>query len=156
MASKNPKSKKKIQIYNLIKKSLDKDEKMLSSWKENSIVSQFNKRKKNELQIINRNFYHIISQAMKINKKTNGKLDITVGKLINIWGFGTREKPTIYPSMKKIQNNMFDFGSRHLKIIKKNSKIYLTKDINGIEINLSTLGEGFATDHISYILKKKR
>ncbi|WAI19172.1 MAG: FAD:protein FMN transferase [Buchnera aphidicola (Brevicoryne brassicae)] len=127
---------------------------MLSSWKKKSIVSQFNKRKKNELQIINKNFYHIILKAVEINKKTNGKLDITVGSLINIWGFGNKAKPTRYPSIKKIKKNISFSGIQHLKIIKNNCKTYLKKDINGIEINLSTLGEGFATDHLSYILKK--
>lgn len=93
--------------------------------------------------------------ALKINKKTHGKLDITIGSLIDIWGFGTKEKPIIYPSEKKINKYITFSGSQHLKIIKNSSGIYLEKNINGIKINLSTLGEGFAVDHVSYILKKK-
>ncbi|ADP67742.1 hypothetical protein CWU_01485 [Buchnera aphidicola str. JF98 (Acyrthosiphon pisum)] len=34
--------------------------------------------------------------------------------------------------------------------------MFLEKDIDGIEINLSTLGEGFAVDHLSRILTKKK
>jgi thiamine biosynthesis lipoprotein len=150
-----PNLKNKIYIKNLIQKYLDQDENMLSSWKKNSIVSQFNKRKKNQPQIINKKFYRIILMALKINKKTHGKLDITIGSLIDIWGFGTKEKPIIYPSEKKINKYITFSGSQHLKIIKNSSGIYLEKNINGIKINLSTLGEGFAVDHVSYILKKK-
>lgn len=150
-----PNLKKKIHIKNLIQKCLDNDEKMLSSWKKKSIVSQFNRRKKNELQIINKNFYRILLKAIEVNKKTNGKLDITIGSLINTWGFGNKEKPISYPSIKKIKKNLFFSGMKHLKIIKNNFKTYLKKDINNIEINLSTLGEGFAVDHLSYVLQKK-
>lgn len=91
----------KKNIRSSIQKCLDKDEKMLSSWKENSIVSKFNNRKKNEPQPINKNFYHIILEAMKIHKKTNKKLDITIGSLINIWGFGEKKNLIITPLQKQ-------------------------------------------------------
>ncbi|MDE5286003.1 MAG: FAD:protein FMN transferase, partial [Buchnera aphidicola] len=81
-------------LQNLIQKNLDQDEDMLSSWKKNSVVSQFNNRKKNQLQLINQKFFKIIQTISKINKKTHGKLDITIGKLINMWGFGTKKKPS--------------------------------------------------------------
>ncbi|QIQ41819.1 MAG: thiamine biosynthesis protein ApbE [Buchnera aphidicola (Microlophium carnosum)] len=150
-----PNLKNKAYIKNLIQKYLDQDETMLSSWKKNSIVSEFNKRKKNQLQKINKDFFNIISIALKINKKTHGKLDITISPLINIWGFGTKKKPTTYPSKKKIKEKIHLSGSQHLKLIKNSFGMFLEKDMNGIEINLSTLGEGFAVDHLAYILKKK-
>ncbi|QCI20373.1 FAD:protein FMN transferase ApbE [Buchnera aphidicola (Brachycaudus cardui)] len=149
-----PNLKNKIYIKTLIEKCLYEDEKMLSSWEKNSLVSKFNKLKKNQLQIINKNFYHIISSAMKINKKTNGKLDITISRLINIWGFGIKKKPTSFPSSKTIKKNLSLSGTQHLKLIKNFFGFYLTKDIDDIEINLSTFGEGFAVDHLSYTLKK--
>lgn len=150
-----PNLEKKTNIKNLIQKCLDRDENMLSSWKKNSIVSQFNRCKKNQPQIINKEFFRIISTALKINKKTHGKLDITIGSLIDIWGFGVQEKPNHYPNKKKIKNNIAISGSKHLKLIHNSVGLYLEKDINGIKINLSTLGEGFAADHLSYILNKK-
>ncbi|ADP66048.1 putative thiamine biosynthesis protein ApbE precursor [Buchnera aphidicola str. LL01 (Acyrthosiphon pisum)] len=72
-----------------------------------------------------------------------------------MWGFGTKEKLTHYPSKKKIKEKIFLSGSQHLKLIKNSFGMFLEKDIDGIEINLSTLGEGFAVDHLSRILTKK-
>ncbi|BFR92036.1 hypothetical protein Buap_2180 [Buchnera aphidicola str. APS (Acyrthosiphon pisum)] len=151
-----PNLKNKKYIKNLIQQNLDEDEKMLSSWKKNSLVSQFNRLKKHQRQIINQDFFKIISTALKINRKTNGKLDITISRLINMWGFGTKEKLTHYPSKKKIKEKIFLSGSQHLKLIKNSFGMFLEKDIDGIEINLSTLGEGFAVDHLSRILTKKK
>ncbi|QCI21536.1 FAD:protein FMN transferase ApbE [Buchnera aphidicola (Hyadaphis tataricae)] len=146
----------KTLIYHLIQKTLNQDENMISSWKKQSIVSKFNKLKKNELQSINKNFYHILLTALKINKKTYGKLDITISSLINIWGFGNKDKPMNYPSIKKIKKKLSLSGSQHLKIIKNHFGIYLKKNIDNIQINLSTLGEGFAADHVAYVLKKNK
>ncbi|CAL4321586.1 FAD:protein FMN transferase [Buchnera aphidicola (Hyalopterus amygdali)] len=146
----------KFYLKNLIQKTLDKDEEMLSSWKKNSIIYQFNQLKKNKILNINKNLLKIILISLKINKKTYGKLDITIGKLINMWGFGNKKKPYNYPSIKKIQKNISLTGIQHLKITSNSMGNYIQKDINGIEINLSTLGEGFAVDHIASILKKKK
>lgn len=151
-----PDLKNKKYTKKLIQKYLDQDENMLSSWKKNSIVSQFNRRKKNQLQAINKNFFNIILKALQINKKTDGKLDITISPLINIWGFGTKKKPNSYPSETQIKKKIYFSGSQHLKLIQNSFGMFIEKDINGVEINLSTLGEGFAVDHISCILNKRR
>lgn len=150
-----PKINNTKHIHKLIKKYLHQDENMLSSWKKKSLVSQFNTKKKHQLQVINKDFFRIISMALKINKKTSGKLDITIGSLINIWGFGDKDKPIRWPSKKEIEKNIVFSGSEHLKLIHNLHGLYLEKDINGLEINLSTLGEGFAVDHLSYILRKQ-
>lgn len=145
----------KLYIKNLIQKNLNEDEELLSSWKENSLVSKFNKIKKNKLLVINESFFKIISTALKINKKTSGKLDITIGNLINIWGFGEQKKLYRYPSINKIKKNIALTGIQHLKLISNSTGNYIKKNLDGIKINLSTLGEGFAADHLSSILKKE-
>ncbi|WP_186821876.1 FAD:protein FMN transferase [Buchnera aphidicola] len=145
----------KLYIKHLIQKNLDKDEELLSSWKKNSLVSKFNKLKKNKLLSINEEFFKIISIAFKINKKTYGKLDITIGNLINIWGFGNKKKPYNYPSINEIKKNISLTGIKHLTLIRNSTGNYIKKDLDGIKINLSTLGEGFATDHLASVLKKE-
>jgi thiamine biosynthesis lipoprotein len=144
-----------LHIKNLIQRKLDEDEKLLSSWKKNSLVSKFNKLKKNQLLAIDKKFFKIISIALKINKKTYGKLDITIGNLINIWGFGNQKKPHNYPSINKIKQVMALTGMKHLSLISNANKHYIKKNIDGMKINLSTLGEGFAADHLSSVLKKE-
>lgn len=151
----NMKTKNIKYLKKLIQKNLDADERLLSPWKQESLVYKFNKLKKYKLLKINKNFLKIILKAFEIHYKTNGKLDVTIGNLINIWGFGTQKKPHHYPSKKIIKNNMNLTGIHHLKIINNSYGIYLKKNINGIKINLSTLGEGFAVDHLSCILKKR-
>lgn len=72
---------------------------------------------------------------------------------MGIWG---KKKPNNYPSPKTIKKHVSFSGMHHLKIIKTNFGIYLTKDISEMKINLSTLGEGFAVDHLAYILNKQK
>lgn len=139
-------------IKKLIQNNLNKDEQLLSPWKQQSLVYKFNQLKKQKLLKINKNFLKIILIALNSHKNTYGKLDITIGSLINIWGFGTQKKPYNYPTIKMIKKNINLTGIQHLTIIQNSKGIYLKKNIDGMQINLSTLGEGFAVDHLSCIL----
>lgn len=143
---------KQKNIKNIIQNNLNKDENMLSLWKKNSIVSQFNNNKKNILQPINKKICQTIYNLLKINKKTEGKLDITAGSLINLWGFGNKKKLHHYPTNKEIKKEISLTGSKYLQLIYNVKGCYLQKKINGIKINLSTIGEGFAVDHLSSVL----
>ncbi|QCI24312.1 FAD:protein FMN transferase ApbE [Buchnera aphidicola (Muscaphis stroyani)] len=145
----------KEKIKYLIQKLLDKDENMLSPWKKKSLVSKFNKCKKKTPQLISNDFFKILKMAFCINKKTQGKLDITTGSLIDIWGFGIRKKPSRFPSLYKIKKNMNLIGNQHLKLFQNSNGKFLEKDIDSIKINLSSLGEGFAVDHLSNLLQKQ-
>ncbi|WP_367673273.1 FAD:protein FMN transferase [Buchnera aphidicola] len=150
-----PDLKNEKHIKDIIQNVLNQDENMLSSWKEKSIVSQFNKCKKNALQKINKKFFDIVATALMINKKTKRKLDITIEPLISIWGFSTKKKNYQYPDAQKIKEKISIIGSKYLQLIHNSKGYFLKKTKNGVKINLSTIGEGFAVDHLSLVLNKQ-
>ncbi|CAL4320937.1 FAD:protein FMN transferase [Buchnera aphidicola] len=150
------KKRKKLYLKSIIQKILDQDEQEFSTWKKKSTISKFNKYKENKLYPINKNMQNIITIALTIGKKTSGALDITIGQLVNMWGFGAKKTPKKYPSIKKINKTLFLTGLQHLQIIQNKSGYFLKKDLKNIQIDLSTLGEGFAVDHIADILNKEK
>lgn len=150
------KKRKKLYLKSILQKILDQDEQEFSTWKKNSAVSKFNKYKENKLYLIDKNMRNIITTALTVGKKTSGALDITIGQLVNMWGFGPKKIPKKYPSIKKINKTLFFTGLQHLQIIQNNSGYFLKKDLENIQIDLSTLGEGFAVDHIADILNKEQ
>jgi len=147
--------RKTIYLKHVLKKILNQDELEFSIWKIQSSISIFNQCKKNKLYPISNNMLHIISTALKIGKKTSGALDITIGNLVNMWGFGPKQPPKKYPSKKEINKKNFFTGLQHIQIIQNHSGVFLEKDLTNIKIDLSTLGEGFAVDHIATILNKE-
>ncbi|WP_367680084.1 FAD:protein FMN transferase [Buchnera aphidicola] len=153
------KEKEKINFLNLKKNIqilLNHDEKELSTWNNKSMVSRINHGVDNRPIIISKNFSTIISKAILINKKTFGALDITIGSLIKIWGFNIINTPFKLPSLKTIKIALSKSGINHIYLIKYQKNEYLYKDLKNLEINISTLGEGFAVDHISKLLNKKK
>ncbi|WP_195182287.1 FAD:protein FMN transferase [Buchnera aphidicola] len=145
---------KKILIED-IKKQLENDNQELSFWEKNSIISKFNNRKSTYPQKISKNLAKIILTALLIGKKTSNALDITIGTLVNIWGFGPQTPPTNIPNPQIIKNALSLTNLKYLKVTKKNKQYYLQKNKKNIIVDLSTLGEGFIADHLGELLQKK-
>lgn len=40
----------------------------------------------------------IVTTSLRIGAKTDGAMDITVGPLVNLWGFGPEQQPVQIPS----------------------------------------------------------
>ncbi|MDR3047705.1 MAG: FAD:protein FMN transferase, partial [Bacteroidales bacterium] len=54
-----------------------------------SMVSKVNK---NQPTTLSNNFIQVFNQAMKVSEITDGAFDITIGALVNFWGFGANKR----------------------------------------------------------------
>lgn len=43
----------------------------------------------------------IVTTSLRIGAKTDGAMDITVGPLVNLWGFGPEQQPVQIPSQNR-------------------------------------------------------
>ena len=85
-----------------------------------------------------------------MNKLTNGALDITMGPLVNMWGFGPDARPTSIPSQFEIDQAMAETGIDGIKI----SGDRLKKTKPELYVDLSSIAKGFGVDKIAAILDK--
>ncbi|WP_367679603.1 FAD:protein FMN transferase [Buchnera aphidicola] len=143
-------------IKKVITNKLNKYEQKLSSWNNKSFVSIFNKYKARQPKLIDNDLEEIISMGIKIEKKTHGALDIFIGSLINKWGFGPIKKAKKYLSEHKIKKILNTTGIKYIQLVKNISGTYIQKSIPNLQINLSTMGEGFAADQLNKFLKQKK
>jgi len=61
----------------------------LSNYAENSIISKINRNEEVELDSL---FLDFFSVSKRIFEETNGAFDVTVGPIVNAWGFGWKTK----------------------------------------------------------------
>jgi FAD:protein FMN transferase len=120
---------------------------IFSGYDSSSIVSRIN-RNENHV-IVDSLFIECFDKSMKISEQTKGDFDITVGPLVNAWGFGTKQKKhvdsLIIDSLLKFvgYKNVFIFKK---SVIKKDKRI--TLDFNAI-------AQGYSTDLVSRFLLSK-
>lgn len=119
----------------------------LSLYKDYSIVSRINNNKKN----VNLNDYFITAfyKSLEINKLTNGAFDITVGPLVNAWGFGPDEIRNI--DSAKVNELLQLVGMHHIEI----KEGFLMKDNPDVKLDFNAIAQGYSVDVTCDFLDKK-
>ncbi|EOM2810653.1 FAD:protein FMN transferase, partial [Serratia marcescens] len=126
----------------------------ISTYRADSVLSQFNRSAGLEPQPIPRGMADIVLMAQRIGRDTGGAMDITVGPLVNLWGFGPDKHPVKVPEQAQIDAAKQRTGLQHLKLISDNRGEWLQKDLPDMYVDLSTLGEGYGADELVRLMNR--
>ncbi len=147
-------SERRAELQQRIQQQLDADDAELSTWKPDSALSRFNQSRDLSPQPVSENMADIVTTSLRIGRKTGGAMDITVGPLVNLWGFGPTKQPGHTPDAAQIAAARAQTGLQHLRVVQGADGQWLQKDLPGLYVDLSTVGEGFATDHLARLMEQ--
>ncbi|HEY5647061.1 MAG TPA: FAD:protein FMN transferase, partial [Pseudomonadales bacterium] len=91
----------------------------------------------------------VISAALKINGMSDGAFDVTVGPLVNLWGFGPDGNITQAPSQAAIDNALERTSSRYLELDEKQGALLKQR---ALYIDLSAIAKGYGVDQVAEAL----
>ena len=118
-----------------------------SIWVKESIISKINN---NDLNVIpDENFIEIFKLSKKIWQNTDGAFDITVGPLVNAWGFGFKNKLSLPNEAVDSLIKLVNFNGIYLK----NKKII--KEDPKIQIDYNAIAQGYSVDLVGGFLQSK-
>lgn len=141
-------------LQQAIQHELDEMEATLSHWREDSAVSRFNASRSTDWQAVPAVVAEAAQVAQQIAVKSNGALDVTIAPLVDLWGFGARSKNRDHlPDDHEIKAARALCGWRHLDV-RVAPKPALRKDLPELRINLSSVAEGLAVDHVCAVLRE--
>lgn len=123
--------------------------KLMSTYDPNSELSQFNKMPAQSTVKVTKDLAYVVDEALKISRITNGKYDITVGPLVNLWGFGPGKHRDEVPSDEEIAEAQQLVGYSHLRLDGEE----LTKSTN-VYVDLSSIAKGFGVDEVARVLSE--
>jgi len=146
---------RKGALQQAIQQQLDRDDGELSTWKSTSVLSRFNQYQGAAPQPVSADMADIVTLSLRIGAKTAGAMDITAGRLVNLWGFGPAGQPAHQPDEAAIAAAKAETGLAHLRVIQSVSGQWLQKDLPGLYVDLSTMGEGYATDHLARLMEQQ-
>lgn len=144
-----------IALRQLIQQQLDQDDQELSTWKQDSLLSHFNQYQGTEPWPVTADMADMVTLSLRIGTLTEGAMDITVGPLVDLWGFGPIKQPHHTPPAEQIAEAKARTGLQHLRVIQAANGQWLQKDLPRLQVDLSTVGEGYATDHLVRLLEQQ-
>jgi thiamine biosynthesis lipoprotein len=111
------------EIQRSIDALLARFDEQMSTWRDDSELSRFNAVGAGEWFRVSPDTARVVARALELHEITDGASDVTVGPLLRLWGFGARADKIGEPSA-------------------------LMKDVDGLEVDLSSIAPGYAVDLI--------
>lgn len=112
---------------------------LLSKYKPDSEISRLNKE--GSLRVGPETFY-IIKKAKEFSQASNGAFDITVGPLVDLWGFTNKQCKV--PGKEEITKTLNLVGSDKIILQEDNNVVKLK--IPGMILDLGGIAKGYAVD----------
>jgi len=136
------------EAASIVFNELERIENLLSKYKPTSEIAQLNKLGK--LKTSPETFY-IIKESKEFWQLSNGAFDITVGPLVDLWGF--TDKNYSVPGDGEIKNKLNLVASD--KIFLQDSGNVVEFTLSGMKIDLGAIAKGYALDCAVRKLKEK-
>lgn len=125
----------------------------MSNWDPRSEISRFNSAETTEAVAISPELAKVIAAANEIHAKSGGLFDVTLGPLIEIWGFGARTAESPVPSDEAIAAAQKITGQS--KILSLTSDpLTLRKSLPGTSVYLAAIAKGYGVDQVAAVLKE--
>ena len=126
------------------------DTETFSTYASNSELSRFNRHGINIPFVASSAMMEVLLMAQEISALSGGAFDVTVGPLVNLWGFG----PDLavfetVPAQSQIDGERARVGFQFLQISPSTQEIWKTRDIY---VDLSAIAKGYAVDQLAEYL----
>jgi thiamine biosynthesis lipoprotein len=125
----------------------------MSTWRPDSELSRFNNNRDTAWFPVSAETAFVVEAAAGISALSNGAFDVTVGPVVNLWGFGPDRGKTEAPSLQQIEEAMKRVDYRQLAV--RASPAALRKQRPDLYVDLSAIAKGFAVDEVARLLDER-
>ena len=123
---------------------LDDFDQSLSLYEPNSIITAINENRSMETDTL---FRTVFREARRMHMLTGGAFDITVGPLINAWGFGPGDRLEVDSAM--VDSLVRYVGMEKVELVGDR----IVKDRPEVKLDLNAIAQGYAVDVVVRYLK---
>jgi len=127
-----------------IDRLLSKVDRSMSTYKDESEISRFNRLSVGQTQKISSEFAEVIRISQKIWHQSNGAFDPTIGPLVDLWGFGPVDREGQVPSSESIEQVLSNVGFESIIL----EDLTLSK-LAPVALDVSAVAKGYAVDLVA-------
>ena len=140
-------------LKQLLQARLDQINGLMSTYDPESELSRFNNLASTDWYPVSEDTARVIEVSQEISALSGGAFDISIGPLVELWGFGAAERREKIPTEEQISNNLARVGYNNIHLRRRPTAI--RKQIPGLQIDLSAVAKGYAVDALAKILEQQ-
>lgn len=123
---------------------------LASTWQDDSELSSLNADLSIDWIPVSAEFCRLLERSQEVSEATDGAFDLTIGPLVNVWGFGPDGQVTEPPSVADIAAAQHRVGFDLLEV--DCTERLVRKDVPDLYIDLSGWAKGYAVDQVAELL----
>ncbi len=127
----------------------------MSTYREDSTISKFNRLPSATPLTIDADFTKVLTDSQSIYKASHGAFDPTVYPLVQLWGFGSKitvDRLATPPTPAEIATTKAMIGLDKVKLNQAEQGSQITKSTDGVGLDFSAIAKGYAVDVIASVL----
>lgn len=122
----------------------------LSNYRKDSVIEQFNANSSTKPQSVGEEIVVLVEQARVVSQISGGCYDLTIKPLFELWGFrGDKLTP---PDDATLRATLKQVGFAQIVVI---DATHLRKHIPTLEVDLSSIAQGYSVKRITALLEKQ-
>ena len=153
---------RQAEVLELIEAELDEVDTKMSHYLEDSELSRFNRFRDTSPFAVSEETLEVFRHAQEVARLSSGAFDVTVGPLVDAWGFGPEERviepieptePTERGPDEVISRLMAQVGYTKIELDLEHSTIRKTDP--SVACDLSAIAKGYGVDQVSEALRRE-
>jgi thiamine biosynthesis lipoprotein len=132
---------------------LDQINGLMSTYDPESELSRFNTLASTDWYPVSEDTARVIEVSQEISALSDGAFDISIGPLVELWGFGAAERGTKIPTEGQVNENLARVGYKNIQL--RRGPTAIRKQIPELQIDLSAVAKGYAVDALAKILEQQ-
>lgn len=137
-------------IHREIDALLTRIEGSMSTYLADSDLSRVNASRSTDWIEVAEELCAAVADAQSVSQFTNGAFDITIGPLVNLWGFGPDGTAAVPAGLEEIAAAKANVGFTRLRA--DCARPALQKEIPELYVDLSAYAKGYAVDRVAELL----
>jgi thiamine biosynthesis lipoprotein len=135
-------------IQSVVDDVLDEVNQDLSTYDPRSDISRFNSSATTDPVVVSPSLRAVVAIAGEVSAATGGAFDITVGPLVQAWGFGVASPaPVTVPGRSEIDRLAAEVGFAKLELVADGRS--LRKTVPAVRLDVNGIAPGYAVDLIA-------
>ncbi len=140
-------------LQQLLQARLDQINGLMSTYEPTSELSRFNDRAISDWFPLSEDTAQVIEVAQEVSRLSGGAFDVSVGPLVELWGFGAAARGKRVPSEEQISKSLALVGYEKIRLRREPAAV--SKQIPKLRIDLSAVAKGYAVDALAEILEQQ-
>ncbi|SDJ33967.1 thiamine biosynthesis lipoprotein [Ferrimonas sediminum] len=136
------------QVLLAVQQQLQQINAGLSVFRPDSEITRVNQAPTGQPIMVSEDLSTVVAIASQISDNTDGALDITLGPVIEFWGFGHQPRDLNHKNRGQLERARSHTGMAGFELQQRT----LTKQIAGLAFNPSAVAKGYGVDRVALVL----